>query len=177
MHTFGDIAIFAASYELNQDYGGSWLFGKFCYWIGGELVGDYKLGTPLRDVLTVLGSVVRDNGNRENPSLFKLTAEDLYRRLDSALYGENFEYESLAQEECWARFKVHLSVDIFDHWKVYLIDSPPEARIIYSFFGGSVVESNLPAGTFDQAITDVFNALFDIYEVEMAKESASQANF
>ena len=73
MRTFGDVAIFAASYELEQNYDGAWLLGKFCYWIGGELVGDYELGTSLRDVLIVLRSVVRDNGNRENSSLFKLT--------------------------------------------------------------------------------------------------------
>jgi len=169
MYTFGDVATFAASYELDENYGGSWLFGKFCYWIGGELVGDYQLGTSLRDVVTALRTVVRDNGNRENPSLFKLTAEELYRRLDSALYKENSKYESLAQEECWARFQIHLPVDIFDFWKVYLVDSPPVARIVYSFSEGSVVEVNLPAGIFDQAITDVFNALFDVYEAEIAK--------
>jgi Immunity protein 42 len=174
MYTFGDVATFAVSYELNQDYGGSWLFGKFCYWIGGELVGDYELGTSLRDVLTVLGAVVRDNGNRENINLFKLSSEELYRRLDCALYGGwdgDSEYEKLAQEECWARFQIHLQVDIFDHWKVYLIDSPPEARVVYSFAEGSVVDINLISGTFDQVITNAFNTLFDIYEVEIVKES------
>ena len=88
MRTFGDVAIFAASYELNQTYGCAWLFGKFCYWIGGESIGDYELGTSLRDVLIVLRAVVRDNGNRENHSLFKLTSEELFRRLDSVLYGK-----------------------------------------------------------------------------------------
>ena len=129
-------------------------------------------------VLIVLRSVVRDNGNRENPSLFKLTTEELFRRLDSVLYGKtNSEYERLAQQEGWARFEVHLPLDIFDQWKVYLIDSPPEARIVYSSIGESPVEVNLSAGIFDKVIIDVFNALLDTYELEIAKESTSQAEF
>ncbi|MGL6337913.1 MAG: Imm42 family immunity protein [Waterburya sp.] len=166
MPVFGNCSEFAVCYELDQDYGGLWLFGKFCYWIGGVKVGDYELGTSLRDVLTVLRSVVRDNNNREHQSLFDLSAEELYQRLNSAMYEDNSEYERIAQEECWARFQIDIPVDIFDNWKVFLVERSSKARIVYSYSEGNVVEVQFPSGVFDQAITDAFNTLFDIYEME-----------
>ena len=170
MHTFGDVEEFAISYELNEHYGGHWLFGKFCYWIGGKVVGDYELGISLSEVIAELRTFAIDNGNRENIDLFQLSPEELYMRLNSTLYGNgNPEFEELALKECWARFQVCPLLDIFNDWQIYLIDSPPKARIIYSFSKEDVVEINLPAGSFDRVIIDVFNALFDIHEVEMTK--------
>ena len=49
MKVFGDYYTFAICYELDSNYGRAWLFGKFCYWIGGVQVGDYELGTSLRE--------------------------------------------------------------------------------------------------------------------------------
>jgi hypothetical protein len=177
MYTFGKIEEFAVRYELDNNYGGSWLFGKFGYWIGGNLVGDYEIGTSLRDVLMTLRTVVTDNGNRENVNLFYLSSAELYFRLDSALYGgetgEKSRYEELAENECWARFQVDIPVDIFDRWKVYLIDCPPDARIIYySFDSQKIFEYKLQSGVFDQVITDAFNTLFDIYEMEVSQSSS-----
>jgi Immunity protein 42 len=111
-------------------------------------------------------SVVRDNNNREHQCLFNLSAEELYKRLNSAIYKENSEFESIAQEECWARFQIDIPIDIFDNWKVLLVELPPKARIVYSYFEGNVVEVQLPSGIFDQAITDAFYNLFNIYEME-----------
>jgi hypothetical protein len=70
------------------------------------------------------------------------------------LYGgdETSEYEELAVIETWARFQIHPSVDILDDWKIYLIDSPPKARIVYSFCEGNIVEFNLAAGSFDGVV-------------------------
>jgi Immunity protein 42 len=169
MYTFGNTKEFAISYELDVNSCGSWLFGKFCYWIGGEIVGDYDVGTSLRDVLLLLRSIVIDNGNRENVNLFGLSHEELYMRLDSTLYGggERSDYEELAEEECWARFKIFPSVDIFDDWKIYLIDSPPKARIVYSFRSKNVVEFNLSSGIFDQVATSIFDTLSNIHESEV----------
>jgi hypothetical protein len=176
MYTFGDIAEFAVSYELDKNHGGTWLFGKFCYWIGGKLVGDYETATSLRDVLMLLRTVVADNGNRENADLFGLNYSEIYSRLDGALYGETTEQKSqyieLANNECWARFQIDISVDVFDNWKIYLIDCPPNTKIIYSFYSQQkVFEYKLKSGIFDKVITNAFNTLFDIYELEIAKES------
>lgn len=172
MHIIGDVGEFAISYELDENHGGSWLFGKFCYWIGGKMIGDYEMGTSLRDILALLRSIVIDNGDRENINLFNLGYEKLYARLDNTLYGggKKSDFDELAERECWARFQIFPLVDIFDDWKIYMIDFPPKARIVYSFREEYVVEFNLRAGIFDQVVTEVFNALFDIYELEINPE-------
>ena len=174
MKTIGNISKFAVSYELNQKYGGSWLFGKFCYWIGGRVIGDYELGTSLRDMTMVLPSIVKDNGNRENYCLFNLTAKELYKRLHNSLFGneENFEYSDTALEECWARFNICPAIDIFDGYGIYLIDSPPKARIVYSFIEEEITEVRLEAGIFDCVIQQFYNTLLNMYETEVVKESS-----
>ncbi len=165
-HVLGNPLMFATQYELDQEYNGSWLLGRFCYWIGGTQVGDLALGTSLRDVLMTLRSIVRDNGNRQDLNLFKLPAEELYRRLDT-LYGRNPEYEDVAQEECWARFQIDLPLDIFDHWKIYMVECESEARIVYSNPGGIIVEEILELGIVDKVISDTFNELTAMYEAKI----------
>jgi hypothetical protein len=176
--TFGNTHVFAVSYELNQDYGDSWLFGKFCYWIGGMMVGDYEMGTSLRDMIMVLASIVRDNENREDYYLSKLTTEELYNRLNNSLFGnetENSKYNDIAQDECWSRFDICPAIDIFDCWSIYLVDSPPESKIVYSYLEekGNIVEVNLEAGFFDRVIKEAYNRLLNIYEIEVTNQSAS----
>lgn len=166
MVTFGDISQFAVSYELDDKYGGTWMFGKFCYWLQNNQLGDYDLGTSLRDVLTSLSTVVGDNGKRKDATLFALPTEELYNRLDSALYQGDSDYELTAQDECWARFQIHLPVDIFDDWKIYLIDSPSVARVIYKHCDGNPIEVKIPHGMFDAEVTRAFNELFKLYEIE-----------
>ena len=157
MNTFGDTRIFAVSYELNQEHGGSWLYGKFCYWIGGEIVGDYELGTSLRDMITVLSPIVKDNGNRQNDSLYQLSIKELHKRLDDSLFGndaENYKYKNIALDECWSRFNICPEIDIFDYWSIYLVESSSSKKDIF--------EVNLKAGLFDGIIQDVYDALIDI---------------
>jgi hypothetical protein len=43
----GEPARFAVEYDLNENHGGEWLFGRFCYWCGGQQIGDYALGTSV----------------------------------------------------------------------------------------------------------------------------------
>ncbi|CAH1193821.1 hypothetical protein PAECIP111893_00562 [Paenibacillus plantiphilus] len=103
----GDRSFFAVEFELDQEYGSDWLFGKFCYWIRDRRLGDYELGASLRDVLFSLDTLVQDNGNRTHLDLFGLTRSDLFTRLDGALFGyEPSQYDDVAVKESWARFNV-----------------------------------------------------------------------
>ncbi|TGV31306.1 hypothetical protein EN829_033405 [Mesorhizobium sp. M00.F.Ca.ET.186.01.1.1] len=61
---------FAVEFELDKDYGGVWLFGRFCYWIANEQIGEYEMGTSLRDVLFSLDTIKNDTGNRVSKALF-----------------------------------------------------------------------------------------------------------
>jgi hypothetical protein len=56
----GEKTSFAIEFELDENAGGAWLFGKFCYWVGGSMLGDYPLGASLRDILFLMTQVVGD---------------------------------------------------------------------------------------------------------------------
>jgi len=179
MEIFGEKSLFAICFELDQYYGGSWLFGKFCYWIDGVQVGKYELGTSLRDVLFTLTSVVKDNSHRQHSSLFKLPTDELFNRLSIALYGEDTQgYEEISTKEMWARFDVLPRVDVFDNWKVFMVDSSEKSRLLYKYLEHveeteiekGVSEFHLPLGVFDRVIHSAHTALNNIYEEEIRKE-------
>ena len=69
---FGDRSKFAITVELDENYNGAWLFGKFCYWADGMMIGDYKSGTSLRDVLLQATNIHGDSGKRFCQDLFCL---------------------------------------------------------------------------------------------------------
>jgi hypothetical protein len=162
---FGDRARFAVSFELNQNSGGLWMFGKFCYWIDGRTIRDYDQGTSLRDVIVALKWIVSDAGKPEDCRRFLMLGEDSYRAIDSSLYGypENAAAES--ENGATAQFEVCPSVDVFNGWKVYLIECEEKAKLLYKCSSdSSVSEFLLRKGEFDECIQpawDELNALYD----------------
>jgi hypothetical protein len=149
-YNFGNRSEFAVSFELNSNYGGSWLFGKFCYWIS---------------------EIVDDNGKRKKTEFSNLSGENLYKRVDNALYGIGSEYTKISEQECWACFQISPAVDVFDQWKVYLIEDEMSQRILYSDPHGSISEIYLALNTFEKTILDVYNKLYEIYEMTNAQVS------
>jgi Immunity protein 42 len=161
---FGDMSRFAVSFELNENSGGPWLFGKFCYWIDNRMIGDYAQGTTLRDVIGALKWIVWDAGKREDCQRFSMPGEDVYRAIDSSLYGhpENAGRES---EDATARFDVCPHVDIFNGWKVYLVECEEEARLLYkSSSDRTPREFFLRKGEFDKCIEPAWDALNALYD-------------
>ncbi|MFB9275607.1 Imm42 family immunity protein [Cohnella cellulosilytica] len=119
----GNPESFATEFELNNNYGGAWMFGRFCYWINGARIGDYESGASLRDVLFLIEDLVRDQGNRSNKNLFMLDYKEFFNRLNEALYGDSSKYDSIAIEETWAQFNVCPPIDIFDNWKIFMVET------------------------------------------------------
>src|SRR5215470_5140722 len=76
MAVVGEPSRFAVEYDLNENYSGLWMFGRFCYWCGGERVGDYELGTSLRDVLFQLEQIAKHK--------FQLGEIGKYKRLSAS---------------------------------------------------------------------------------------------
>jgi hypothetical protein len=169
---FGDRSKFAVQFQLDQNYGGEWLFGKFCYWINGQQVGDYNLGTSLRDVLFLLVSIVRDNGQRKSTELYALDKDEFYSRLNTALYGtEPSPYSNNALEETWARFNVTLHVDVFDSCKVFLVEKEDNARFVFKKSEeGHIHEAKCEPGEFDAVIHKTYTELNKLYESEFRKD-------
>src|SRR5262245_35407037 len=112
---FGDIHIFAIDVELDENYGGMWLFGKLCYWINGSQVGDFNLGTSLRDAYFQMKWIVHDCGNRDGGLLCTLPNNVAFLQLDSFLYDseEVVNNHGVEPPESPARFEVKIPIDVF----------------------------------------------------------------
>ncbi len=165
----GNTNSFAVAYELDENQEGTWLFGKFCYWIDGSQVGNYDLGTSLRDVLFQMKYVVSDCGNRHGEALCKLPPVEAFYRLDAALYEGSVALEfplvGIPLPDTPARFEIKISVDVFDQWKIYILECEDRATILYKKLDDTdVMVSEIDIGIFDNVIKKVQIDLTVLYD-------------
>lgn len=129
---FGDKERFAAEYELNPEPGEQWLFGKVCFWCGGEMIGDYSLGTSLRDVIVCLYDDSWRLGNRFSHRFQGCSSEAVFAAIDAGLRStQNSAVSQLAESEGWGRHKFLPVVDVFDGSSAYLIENASVARVLF----------------------------------------------
>ncbi|WP_242772456.1 Imm42 family immunity protein [Brevibacillus parabrevis] len=165
----GEPAKFAIEFELDQNYGGVWLFGRICYWIANEQIGEYEMGTSLRDVLFALDSIKNDTGNRVSNALFSLDATILYNSLNKALYesSEPSAINTMVKEEACARFNITLPVDVFDPWKIFLVENQEESRLLLKKNDSGpqqqICEIFLRKGEFDDVVIRAHKELDNLY--------------
>ncbi|BBU62441.1 hypothetical protein MSC49_23760 [Methylosinus sp. C49] len=169
MPVFGDPNRFAIEHELDENHGGVWMYGSFCYWCGGRRVGDYELGASLRDVLFQLEQLAKYYERlRANPRFDSMSASAVFHTLHTAFYGETDDDTfALAAEEQWRRHEVIPNVDVFDNWKGFLVESERAARLIFARAPHvEVTELALNSGEFDSILDAAISALGKIYEHE-----------
>lgn len=156
---------FGVEYTLDANSGGEWMYGKICYWIGGHQVGDYELGTSLRDVLFQLRYLVYDSGNREDFNLCTLAHDYIFYRIDDAIYGRE-EHSDTDILDMPARFNITIPVDVFDQWKIFLVDCGNSSKIVFKRIEDSQVYlSKIPKGYFDCVIGKFYSDLESLLEV------------
>lgn len=84
-------------------------------------------------------------------------------------------YEQVANEEIWARLDANILVDIFNDWKVYIIENDEKARVIVGRLVSeckySVFETELKPNEFDKVVFVVYKELERMYESELDKEN------
>lgn len=161
---YGNKKTFAVDIELDPDPGGEWLYGKFGYWIGGIPVGDFSLGTSLRDVLFQMKHVVSDCGNRQADALCEQPPEKVFREIDQLLFGVTTDVPTTVIDAP-ARFNVSIPVDIFDSWKIYLIECDKKAIIIFKKDSETEIRwCDLHRGEFDEVIKQVYRELDSMYQ-------------
>jgi hypothetical protein len=155
---------FAVEYELDKNHGGLWMFGKVCYWVNNIQIGDYELGTSLRDVLFAMKYLVHDCGNREGLILCELSPEEVFFQLNESIYGD-VENINANLPDTPARFNITLPIDVFSRWKIYLIDCSYLSTIIFkNDIEKSVQCFQVKKGEFDDVINNLYCSLNSIYE-------------
>jgi hypothetical protein len=162
----GETARFAMEFQVDANAGGEWLLGKFCYWIAGVRVGDWDRGTSLRDVLLGLDEIAKGRNKRCNARFDGVSAEEVFRVLDDALFGESSaEPEPHVYEEEWGFHVFAPNVDVFDAWKVYLVESRAEGRLVVARAPCEVIgEEVLRAGECDEVLGRVRKAMEEVYQ-------------
>jgi hypothetical protein len=169
MPLVGDSRLFGVEYELNEQTGGAWLFGKVCFWIAGERVGDFELGTSLRDFLFQVEQGRRYKGDRQTGRFMKMPAADVVATIEAGLFGRGSEEkEQLAVDEQWAKHRITPEIDVFDSWRIYLFQSSLGDRVLYSRTepGANIREVLLPLGECDAVLARCCNEIGAIYEAE-----------
>jgi hypothetical protein len=186
MPVVGQPSRFAVEYDLNEDHGGVWMFGRFCYWCGGQRVGDYELGTSLRDVLFQLDGIANHKFGLDEIGKYKrlcasrrfstMSATLVFRLLKATLFDALFgsgdpNNARVAEEEQWAQHQILPRVDVFDSWKGYLVEDEQTARFIFASEPYlDVKEISLRPGEVDAVLDVVRNALNGIMSASQMDE-------
>ncbi|CAM2183801.1 Immunity protein 42 [Paraburkholderia sacchari] len=163
---YGEKSRFGIEFELDEHSGGAWMFGKFCYWIGGEQVGEFDEGTSLRDVLFSMQYIIGDAGKRTAPSLASCDDRDIFRVIQEYLNENGDDLIKLVPADSMpACFDVCPPVDIFGVCHIYLVDTQELSKIVYSSDGGSTVKAvELALGEFDEIASTVCSELNRLLE-------------
>lgn len=169
MPVVGERSRFAVEYELDENHGGEWMFGRFCYWCDGLQVGDFELGTSLRDALFQLDELAKNRRFHANPRFNAMPAKAVFRLLDTALFGPiDLGNTDVAEVEQWARHNIVPPLDVFDHWKGFLLEDEQTARLIFASDPYvDVRELSLKADEVDAVLDSVRSSLTGIYEHEL----------
>jgi len=165
--TLGDPQEFAVVVDLDDAFHAEWLFGKVGYIIGGVSVGDYNLGTSLRDVLVQMQLIVSDSGVRHTHRLVGLPKNNLFSLVWTALYGEkDRELDQIAEHECWAKHNITLPIDVFDGVRVFQFDEGAVSRILWRFTTDNddraVHEVDVSLGCTEDVFSRLSNLLIEV---------------
>lgn len=174
----GNPSRFAIEFELKPQYGGVWMWGHLRYWCVGTELGDFRIDTSLRDALFELDGMRWAVGKHESERFQKMPALEMIRQLHAGLfpflYGEHgLVPPGLPEEEQWARHKIAPCVDVFDGWRVFLVESDHTGRIVYArrpFTEASSVE--VSRGEVDEVLMRARQEMDAVYERERALELA-----
>jgi len=162
---------FGIEFDLDNNYGGQWMFGRVCYRLGDIRIGDYDLGTSLRDILYFWERIACYANKRTNEKLMLLNKEDLINLLSSGLFGNRLasaELTERATNEEWARHDVIPTIDVFDNWHVFLVENDEMGRCIYqNLITMACYECRLAHGEFDRVLNKAIQSLSSILESQI----------
>ena len=159
----GEPNLFGVKYEVDENPT-EHLFGKMSYWVGGYEVGDYTMGTSLRDIAYAASQLLKYKGLRYDYGLMRCTSIEAFNTLDNAMYVDNGQSADVMRR-AWEYYSVFhalpIGCDIFDCWKGYLIEDARECRFIFkaNIENSTLTEVNFSLGRFDAVLTLFIEAI------------------
>ncbi len=171
---FGEKSRFGISVALDSEHGGAWLFGKFCYWIGGIQIGKYEQGTSIRDVFFQSKWIDSDN-KRGRVYLPFCDAPDIevFSLIDSSLFGSNSNESSLSMAVSMAQFNVSIPVDVFDDWKVFLIECVSFSKVLFMNQSDQEIRTfTLDSGEFENIFSQFYRYMENLVDKHTGERPA-----
>lgn len=134
----GDRSRFAIEFELDQSKlaeseFGSWLFGKIRFWCCGEQIGRYEGDTTIRDIVIEAERFIASRKKRHDCVLATATSEEIVDTICNALYVDSGQTDEKVQADTdrYGPFVVSPEADVFDPWRMLLVEGDHAARLIW----------------------------------------------
>lgn len=106
-----------------QELVGSWLFGRFRFWLCGVPVGNWEDAADLKGCARWLREFSEDSRNRYEQGLFELSAEEVFSRIYDPVMPRGVQDEAIPQvEDAYSRFHIsHLGMSSFERFDILLL--------------------------------------------------------
>lgn len=167
--TFGNTHEFACRINLDDNMFGEWMMGRVCFWLFGEMIGDYASSVSLRDTMLAMGQVVEEKGRRHHDYFFHASASEFYDRVHCSMFGDspNPDDVRLMYDEEWGRFLIDIPISAYSSEIIYLIEGEEKDRVI-------LIEANqaeckdflFPSGLFYDIISQAYTHLAKIFAMQ-----------
>ena len=158
---------FAIQWDIDLDTCGPLLYGRVCFWVTDNMIGNYDACNSLLEVLGNLTYLVGDCGDRDSSRFCSMTAHDAFSLVQRGLFESDDTVSSIVESERWARFDVSLPVNGLSSYRMYLFDCQSESRLLIGANQPNqdgfdlVLEQRLRKGEFDDIISS-FQAELDV---------------
>jgi hypothetical protein len=185
MPIIGDKSRFAVEYLFDDDVGGTWMFGDICFWCAGARVGNFGIGTSLRDVMFLLDSLKMYSNQRTNRRFNGWPARDFLKVVAWGLleFGPESREDAFGidrhvpEEEEWYRHLILPQVDILENWSILLHEDGQDALLVAARHSWDEVldvplytdmhEVRLAVGEADQILSQLSEELYSVYNLQL----------
>jgi hypothetical protein len=152
--------------EVKPEHQG-WIHGTLSLWAGGHRIsrhGRHDEECRLAAALTVFDEILREAGNRTDPALMAMPAEQAFATIHRALYEDDGTLsfrESIEHSAKYEKFEVFpSSFEALDGHHGFLIEDGLFERLIWRATADMVVrEIRIGAGEFERTIDAFLTAL------------------
>lgn len=145
---------FAVEFEVLLPIDSRWIYGTFCFWAEGVMVGDkVDDAVDLRGCLNWLRDFVQVKPNRFEPGLFDKAPAQIFNLLSTEIYYPHDELGG-SVETSDSRFNIsHLGMSAFDRTNLFVVENEyGDHRLIWTSPTEEILHSFVPRGLMDAVI-------------------------
>ncbi len=157
---FGNRERFSIMVCLEEIFEEGWLLGHFCYWIGGQQIGDYEDLAVLGDILTASTWICYGNAHGRPGDFFSgMSNQEIFDLINSSLSETSTPPVSPLPEELTpARYEVLFLDNMFGDWRAFMFSTAETSTILFK--NGEDGELNkvvLENGEFEKIFSEAYD--------------------